>query len=126
MVFRNSKSAEPRLRFLLANIFRHSANADLSQRIQMCDEALHLVKRKEDPVLWAGLECILGLCLGQYQLGDRSMNLERAIVALNESLTVLTCKDFQEQWGEIHNNLGNAYCNRMVLRAELIGGGSPQ
>ncbi len=44
---------------------------------------------------------------------DKADNLERAIQCCENALTVLTQKDFKDEWAMIQDNLGNAYSERI-------------
>jgi tetratricopeptide (TPR) repeat protein len=51
----------------------------------------------------------LGVGLSHATLGNRSMNLRRAIACYEAALRVRTESDFPSDWAKTQNNLGNAY-----------------
>ncbi len=56
------------------------------------------------------LNC-LGLELSEATLGNRTLNLRRAIACHEAALRVYTEADFPSAWATMQNNLGNAYGN---------------
>jgi CHAT domain-containing protein len=55
----------------------------------------------------------LGFLLQQFPLGCTASNLEIAIKAYQFTVTVLSPEGFPEEWANTHNNLGQAYRNRI-------------
>ncbi len=53
----------------------------------------------------------LGLELGQASLGNRTLNLRRAIACCEAALRVRTEQDFPQDWATTQNNLGIAWSN---------------
>jgi CHAT domain-containing protein len=51
--------------------------------------------------------------IGQFPLGDKASNMEIAIAGYEAVLTVFTRQAFPQDWAMTHNNLGNAYRNRI-------------
>jgi tetratricopeptide (TPR) repeat protein len=54
-----------------------------------------------------------GYSLREFPLGDRALNLELSIAALQLILKVVTRNSFPEGWANTQNNLGSAYRNRI-------------
>jgi CHAT domain-containing protein len=50
----------------------------------------------------------------KFPLGSRASNLEIAITGYEIALTVFTRSDFQQEWAMTQNNLGIAYCDRII------------
>ncbi|MEQ8468183.1 CHAT domain-containing protein [Coleofasciculus sp. E1-EBD-02] len=55
----------------------------------------------------------LGFLLQKFPLGCTASNLEIAITAYQFTVTVLSPECFPEEWANTHNNLGQAYRNRI-------------
>lgn len=51
--------------------------------------------------------------INKFPLGNRSINLEIAIAGYEVCSTVYTRNNFSEEWANVHNNLGSAYCERI-------------
>jgi len=54
-----------------------------------------------------------GFLLQQFPLGSKASNLEIAITAYQFTVTVLSREGFPKEWANTHNNLGQAYRNRI-------------
>jgi CHAT domain-containing protein/tetratricopeptide (TPR) repeat protein len=54
-----------------------------------------------------------GNLIQQFPLGNRWLNLELAIAAYQEALSIITQQESPEQWATILNNLANTYKNRI-------------
>ncbi len=87
---------------------------ELAQRIDVCQRALVLVDREEQPELWAHLHGEAGTGLTQCPLGDRAENLERAIWHFQSTLDVFSPDTSPEQWAISHYNLAQAHKNRWL------------
>jgi CHAT domain-containing protein len=61
----------------------------------------------------AAMVRVFGNLIQQFPLGNRRINLEAAITALQYSLKVFTRADFPVQWAGTQNNLGLAYSDRI-------------
>jgi CHAT domain-containing protein/tetratricopeptide (TPR) repeat protein len=81
--------------------------------VELCQRALALVSRAQNPQLWAALQNELANGLAQNPLGNRSENLEQAIAAYQQALTVMTQSTSPVEWAQIMMNLGNAYAERI-------------
>jgi CHAT domain-containing protein len=101
------------LQALLAEINNLTRRQDMPRRVELCRRALRMVRREENPQLWAALQGELGNSLWRNPLGDRAENLERAIEAYTAALEVYTRADFPVDWAMTQNNLGYAYRNRI-------------
>jgi CHAT domain-containing protein len=55
----------------------------------------------------------LAVDLGEFTSGDRSINLELAIICYDRALSVYTQSDFPEEWAMTQNNLANTYRDRI-------------
>jgi CHAT domain-containing protein len=55
----------------------------------------------------------LAVDLGEFTSGNRSINLELAIICYHRALSVYTQSDFPEQWAMMQNNLANIYRERI-------------
>jgi tetratricopeptide (TPR) repeat protein len=62
---------------------------------------------------WAPLQVWLGLAYKERLRGDRTGNLEQAIVHYQQALEVRTRQAFPEQWAGTQNNLGTAFADRL-------------
>jgi len=51
--------------------------------------------------------------INDFPLGDRAINLEIAISGYEICATVFTRNNFSQEWANVHNNLGAAYCVRI-------------
>jgi tetratricopeptide (TPR) repeat protein len=63
--------------------------------------------------LWGRTQNHLGIAYSERLRGDRGDNLERAIAAYEQALTVYKPDHVSSDWAAIHNNLGTAYKNRL-------------
>ena len=62
-----------------------------------------------------------GDLLAQFPLGNKASNMEIAIASNETVLKIFTQQAFPKQWAQTHNNLGNAYSDRIVSnKAENI------
>jgi tetratricopeptide (TPR) repeat protein len=98
---------------LLEEIDHLSRPSEMPRQVELCERALGMVEREDNPVLWAALQVELANALAQNPLGNRAENLEKAIHHYQQALEVLTRQAYPEQWAGTQNNLGNAYRNRI-------------
>jgi len=70
-----------------------------------------LTKNKKEQYVIAIMFGNFGLSLKQFPLGDRSLNMELGLMALQLVLKVFTRRAFPQDWAKIQNNLGAAYKN---------------
>jgi tetratricopeptide (TPR) repeat protein len=56
---------------------------------------------------------ILGICLNEFPLANRALNLELSIAAYEAALRIYTREAAPENWAGIQNNLGLAYGDRI-------------
>src|SRR5271157_820576 len=70
--------------------------ANMLARIELCQKALALVRREQDPEIWAALHGELGHCCAQNPHGERAGNLERAIQHFEQALAVYTRETFPQ------------------------------
>jgi CHAT domain-containing protein/tetratricopeptide (TPR) repeat protein len=99
---------------ILERVFELSTPEEVPRRIELCRRALRLVKREQDPVLWASLQGELGASLAGNPYGDRSVNYEEAIAAFEQALRVLTREGEPIKWAHTISNLANAYSERLL------------
>jgi hypothetical protein len=104
-----SRSLPGELHGLLQELQNPPRLSDMPQRIQLCQAALVLVDRAQQPELWATLQNELGNSLAQNPQGERAENLEAAIAHYEQALEVYTRQAFPEQWASVRNNLAGAY-----------------
>jgi CHAT domain-containing protein/tetratricopeptide (TPR) repeat protein len=88
--------------------------ADPHQRTALCDRALTLVPREQNPIGWAALQKHLADSLVQDPSGSRRNNLERAIEAYGRAIEVYVPGKHPEQWAAVQNDLGIAYAERVA------------
>jgi predicted LPLAT superfamily acyltransferase len=74
--------------------------SDMPHRIQVCQAALALVDRAQQPECWATLQCELGNSFAQNPLGERADNLEAAIAHYQQALETYTRQALPEQWAD--------------------------
>lgn len=107
-------SAQPglaeRLNPILAELGRLGAiKENASRRIVLYQNALSLVDRASNPILWASLNNDLANHFLMSPDGDRGENVERAIDAFKQALTVKTRDDMPVEWARTMHNLAIAY-----------------
>jgi hypothetical protein len=62
--------ADPReLQLIIRQVDQLTHVSDMPRRVQLCEQALALVKRADDPSLWASLQTALGISLTQSPQG---------------------------------------------------------
>ena len=98
---------------LLEEIARLNRLSEMPRKVALCEQALRLVQRENNPSLWAALQGELANTLRQNPLGSRAENLERAIAHYELALQVYTREAFPEQWAATQNNLAAAYSDRI-------------
>ena len=86
---------------------------DHPRRIEILRQALELLPRELSLEMWAALQVELGNSLAQNPLGDRAENIESAIAAYQESLTVMTQSAMPVEWATTMMNLAIAYSDRI-------------
>lgn len=97
---------------LLRKIQRLTAPEDMVQRANLYRQILAIVRRDDDPPLWAELLGKLGDSLAQCVGDDRAMYIEQAIAAYEQALEVFTLPQFAYEWASVQANLGRAYVIR--------------
>ena len=98
---------------ILRELSRPAQRSDMPRRIELCQQALRLVDRRENPELWAALQVELASSLAQNPLGGRAENIEQAIHHYTLALEVYTRRAYPADWAMIQGNLGNIYANRI-------------
>jgi CHAT domain-containing protein len=90
----------------------------MPHRIQLCQAALALVDRAQQPELWAALQLEFGNSLAQNPQEEQADNLEAAIVHYQAALTVYTREAMPTNWATTQNNLANVYQSRYERSGE--------
>jgi tetratricopeptide (TPR) repeat protein len=101
------------LRALLEEIARLRRPSEMPRQVELCERALGMVEREDNPVLWGVLQVELANALQQNPLGNRAENLEKAIHHYQQALEVLTRQAYPQQWAAAQNNLAAAYAERI-------------
>ncbi len=101
------------LRALLEEIDHLSRPSEMPRQVELCERALGMVEREDNPVLWGALQVALANALQQNPLGNRAENLEKAIHHYQQALEVYTHQAYPQQWATAQNNLAAAYQNRI-------------
>jgi CHAT domain-containing protein/tetratricopeptide (TPR) repeat protein len=110
---RSSVSIPTELQPLIQQIARLTCPSEMPRKVELCEQALRLVQREDNPPLWAALQVTLANALQQNPLGSRADNLEEAIRHYDLALQVYTREAFPEQWATTQNNLASAYSDRI-------------
>jgi tetratricopeptide (TPR) repeat protein len=87
--------------------------ADMPRRIALCQRALALVERGQNPALWAALQHELASSLVETPEGERAENVEMAIEHYTLALEVYTPDAFPEEWAATQWDLASAYVARI-------------
>jgi len=95
----------------LQEILKKLNGLKAEDRIELCQKALDLVSKEQQPQLWSMLKTDLGISLAETSTLE---NLERAIEHLNEAFSVITSKSQPAQWANIQYNLGVVFTERRV------------
>lgn len=80
--------------------------------IELCRNALSLIKRNEQKKLWAELQYFLAKALAETTSLNRAENLDLTITHYQQALTVYTQEQSPTEWARTHTNLGRAYIDR--------------
>jgi CHAT domain-containing protein/tetratricopeptide (TPR) repeat protein len=98
---------------ILHELSQPDALANVQASIELCQKALRLVHREQDPEIWAILQMMSGLLAAESPYGLRGGNLELAIDHYEQALTVYTVEDYPQDWAKIQKNLANACYDRI-------------
>jgi tetratricopeptide (TPR) repeat protein len=110
----NTSSIPPELNTILQQLSQPPRDArDMPRRAQLCQRALTLLPRAQNPPLWGDLQNELANSLVQNPLGERAANIEQALHHYQQVLEVYTRADFPVGWAMAQNNLATAYCERI-------------
>ncbi len=101
------------LRHILQELSQPSNGVNIERRAQLCQRALVLLQRADNPPLWAALQGELGNSLVQSLTGERAENVEQAIQAYQQALAVRTREAMPAEWAQTMMNLANAYSDRI-------------
>src|SRR5689334_10104821 len=92
---------------ILEELSRPAQNsAELNRRIELCQRALFLLPKVGNEILWAQLQRELGSSLAQAQLANQSADMQEAIDAYQQALTVMTRTTMPIDWATTMMNLG--------------------
>ncbi len=117
----SSGGIPPELAAIIEEIVQLTSIREMPRRVQLCQQALSLIQREQNPPLWAALQGQLGNSLYQTPLGNRAENIEQAIAAYQQALEVRTRTAMPVEWATTMMNLANAYSDRIRgERAENI------
>ena len=78
------------LQSILQELARPMGILDMQRRVQLCQQALTMADRADQPQLWAGLQVELANSLAQNHQGEGAENFERAIKHYQQALEVMT------------------------------------
>ena len=98
---------------LLEEIARLRRPSEMPRKVELCERALGMVEREDNPALWGALQGELANALAQNPLGNRAENLEKAIHHFQQALEVYTRQAYPEDWARTQHNLGTAYAERI-------------
>ncbi len=98
---------------LLQEIARLTRLSEMPRKVELCEQALRVAKREDNPQLWGALQNDIANALAQNPLGNRADNLEQAIAHYELALHVYTRDAFPTDWAMTQNNLANAYLYRI-------------
>ena len=84
-----------------------------SRQTDLCVAALELVDQRSQPALWAALQGALGSILVKDPKGSRADNIEKAIKANEQALTVYTREAMPAQWAMATTNLAATLQDRI-------------
>ena len=101
------------LRALAEEIERLSRPSEMPRKVELCERALGMVEREDNPVLWGALQGELANALQQNPLGNRAENLEKAIHHYQQALEVYARQAYPQDWAMTQNNLATAYLYRI-------------
>ncbi len=80
---------------------------------EICAEFISHQKGTWTKLVWAEMQCNLGLVYVSRIYGYKHENIEKAISACHEALKIIKREDMPEMWATIKNNLARAYCDRI-------------
>lgn len=103
----------PEMESILEGLTGEPAPGEAPRRVALCERALQILDKDDNPKLWAFLKREMALRLLSLIEGDRAVNVERAIEALKDALTVRTRERMPEVWARTRSNLANAYSDRI-------------
>lgn len=111
----------PEMERLLEGLTGEPEPGEAPHRVALCERALQILEKEDNPRLWAFLKREMALRLLSLTDGDRAVNVERAIEALKDALTVRTRERMPAEWARTRSNLANTYSDRIYGdRAENI------
>jgi hypothetical protein len=76
------------LTYLLQKIDQLSHPADMARRLVLCQQAVKLVSREDDPEEWANLQNEIGYSLIRNPKRDQAANIEQAIKHFEQALAI--------------------------------------
>lgn len=84
------------------------------RRVHVCRRALSLVRREQQPTLWAALHTELATSLAQYGEEAQIDDIEEVIAHYQHALAVYTREDYPELWAAVQNNLANVFKDQLL------------
>lgn len=103
----------PEMERILKGLRGEPAPGEARHRVALCERAFQILAKGDNPKLWATLKREMALRLLELTDGDRAVNVERAIEALKDALTVRTRERMPAEWARTRSNLANAYSERI-------------
>jgi CHAT domain-containing protein len=98
---------------ILTEIAQLTQRADMPRRLDLCYRALEMIDHDKEPEIWAEIQYTLGNTLAQNPQGSRIENLELAIKAYENALTVRTQDFLPIEWAGTQLGLSNVYSMRI-------------
>lgn len=100
---------------------RGARAGNLTQAVMHYHEALKVYTDQISPMKWATVQNDLANAywkLGNYKRAEEELELaaeylEKSIACYENALRVFIRSDFPVKWAQAHNNLANAYCDRL-------------
>ena len=109
----SSSDVQEELQIILQELSQPARRRDMPRRVKLCQKALTMVTRENQPELWGALQNTLANSLAQNPMDSRAENLEQAIGHYQQALEVYTRQAYPEDWAMTQNNLANAYRSRI-------------
>jgi hypothetical protein len=107
------KSNRAEVASTLRKLLHEDQQCNIQTRIELCQKAPSLVRREQDPEVWAGIHKLCGDLAANSDYGLRSANLEQAIEHFEQALTVFTREAFPQEWAGTQLDLAGANWERM-------------
>ena len=95
------------LQIILQELAQPARRRDMPRRVILCQKALTLVDRENQPELWGAVQNELANSLAQNPLGERAENIEQAILHYQQALEVYTRQAYPDKCRGTSRRLGN-------------------